>query len=75
MMVAIVMIVVFGCMSTCFVAFTGTVLANGGSPNAGLALPYVCNILCTGAGACAVFGTLRWANDYMNIKDKQLISY
>jgi hypothetical protein len=30
---------------------------------------------CQVAGAFAVFGTLRWAVDYMNVKEKKLKSY
>ena len=74
-MVATIMIVVFGCICTCGIAFTGVILNGNGNQGWGIAIPYVLNILCTGAGACAVVGTLRWANDFMDIKEKKLISY
>jgi len=74
-MVGMIMIAVFGCMCTCGIAFTGPILHGNSNQGWGLYVPYVCNILCTGAGACAVFGCLRWANDFMDIKEKKLISY
>lgn len=74
MTVSIIMIVIFGCLCSCgmFVTVPAIVDGKGEAP---LFVPPVCTVVCTGSGAFAVFGCLRWAVDYMNIKEKKLASY
>lgn len=72
--VAIVMIVVFGCLCSCGSLVTVPGIADG-KGEVPLFVPPICTIVCTFSGSCAVFGCLRWAVDYMNVKEKKLASY
>lgn len=74
MTVAVIMIAVFGCLCSCGMLMSASIISSG-SANAIALAPPICTILCTGSGAFAVFGCLRWAVDFMNVKEKKLTSY
>jgi hypothetical protein len=74
MTVAVIMIAVFGCFCSCGMLMSASIISSG-SANAIALAPPICTILCTGSGAFAVFGCLRWAVDFMNVKEKKLTSY
>lgn len=72
--VCVVMIVILGCMCSCGVGFMACA-GKDGDLGWSSYIPFGCLITLQVAGAFAVFGTLRWAVDYMDVKEKKLSSY